>query len=120
MIHLSDSRGGDFDYFYENRVLREIKHQSGKSIEFIQKGDRIAMAKDSEGKCLTYLYDNQKLLHQIVDDQGLPKVTYEYDQDLRLKEINGSNGEPIFRGEYDDYNRLVSCKWSYLSEKKFR
>lgn len=101
-----EQQGTSIFYSYTDGILSEIQHPNG-NIRLISKEGRIVQALSSNGKNLTYLYNDRKLLSSVDD-----KIYYEYDSDLRLSTVKRPSGKVLFSGSYDDYNRLSSCRWA--------
>ncbi|NNM44140.1 MAG: hypothetical protein HKM07_07330 [Chlamydiae bacterium] len=114
---ITDRHNITTNYIYQNDRLLSIEHQNGKSIDIIYEEDRIFQAISPQKLAVSYKYDEQKQLSEIIFSNAL-QITYQYDSDLRLTHILGAKGEILFQGSYDEYNRLTNCKEGETETKK--
>ena len=103
---ITDGNGIYIDYAYSGTDLVSITHQAGRSITLNYSSGKIVSAVGPGGKTITYTYNAKGDLETAKNEEN-EAVTYQYDADRRLTNIIDPRGNDVFRASFDDYNRAT-------------
>lgn len=103
---ITDSNGISINYTYAGNNLVGITHQDGRSITLNYTSGKVTSAVGPGGKTITYTYNATGDLETAKNEEN-EAVTYQYDSNRRLNNVIDARGNAVFQASFDDYNRAT-------------
>jgi len=104
---ITDSNGIYISYAYSGANLASITHQNGRSITLNYTNGKVTSAVGPGGKTVTYTYNANGDLETAKNELS-EAVTYQYDNNRRLSNVIDPRNNTVFQASFDDYNRATS------------
>ncbi len=106
LTRITDSNGISINYTYAGDNLIAITHQGGRSITLNYTNGKVTSAAGPGGKTITYTYNANGDLWTAKNEEN-EAVTYQYDSDRRLNNVIDARDNAVFQASFDDYNRAT-------------
>ncbi len=105
---METKNGNKREYEYENNELKRITFASGQYFDFTFSEGKITEIRDNLNRCIEYKYNGDYLISVKIPNGGIEKYTYN-EQGL-ISEVTNADGVTFVQNKYDEKDRIIYQK----------